>query len=165
MLRTALTAGFLVLASTLSQAAEFGCGAFKQDVSAARALLGQEGQQTERGQEVKLLSPAALELDLTSLDAVTPPLRPDRLPSGGEHVVGWVTLTDVAPGHVQVALSAEGWIDLIEDGRALKAADFTGAKDCPGIRKVVSFTVRQSKVTVQVTAQRVQHLRVAVRQP
>jgi hypothetical protein len=67
------------------------------------------------------------------------------------------------PGVYQVTLSGEGWIDLVQDGSALHAADHTGAKKCPGLRKSVRFQVGEAPVVLQINGAAAEGIKVAIR--
>lgn len=63
----------------------------------------------------------------------------------------------------QVALSGEGWIDLVQNGAALDSADHSGAKTCPGLRKSVRFNVGAAPVALQVSGAPTDSIKVAIR--
>ena len=67
------------------------------------------------------------------------------------------------PGVYQVTLSSEGWIDLVQDGASLKAADHSGVKDCPGLRKSVRFKVGAAPVALQISGVPADSIKVAIR--
>lgn len=56
-----------------------------------------------------------------------------------------------APGPYQVSLSADAWIDVVQDGARLKSTAFTGQKSCPGVRKSVRFDLKASPLTLQIS--------------
>jgi hypothetical protein len=66
-------------------------------------------------------------------------------------------------GVYQVTLSGEGWIDLVQNGAALDSADHSGAKNCPGLRKSVRFTVGAAPVALQVSGVPGDSIKVAIR--
>jgi hypothetical protein len=55
-------------------------------------------------------------------------------------------------GTYRVALGTAGWIDLIEDGKALQAATFGRGPDCTSIRKIVDFKLKPGMHTLQISA-------------
>ena len=54
-------------------------------------------------------------------------------------------------GSYQVTASAEAWIDIIQDGKALSSIAHSGRRDCPDVRKSVRFDLQSGAVTVQVS--------------
>ena len=54
-------------------------------------------------------------------------------------------------GTYQVTLSDDAWIDMLQGGREVRSAAFSGAKDCPGIRKSVRFPLQVGDATVQIS--------------
>ncbi len=67
------------------------------------------------------------------------------------------------PGLYQVTLSSEGWIDLVQEGKALDSADHSGVKNCPGLRKSVRFSVGAAPVTLQISGAPAASIKVAIR--
>jgi len=47
-------------------------------------------------------------------------------------------------GIYQVTLSEDVWIDIVQDGRFARSVGHAGRKDCPGLRKPVSFVLQFS---------------------
>jgi hypothetical protein len=66
-------------------------------------------------------------------------------------------------GTYQVTLSAEGWIDLVQNGAALASTDHSGAKNCPGLRKSVRFEVGDAPVALQISSAAADSIKVAIR--
>ena len=66
-------------------------------------------------------------------------------------------------GTYQVTLSGEAWIDLVQDGKALKAADHSGVRDCLGLRKSVRFAVTGAPLVLQISGVPEQTIKVAIR--
>ena len=67
-----------------------------------------------------------------------------------------------AEGAYQVTLSDEGWIDVVQNGAPLKSTGHTGAKDCPGVRKSVRFSVAKAPVVLQVSGVAGDDIKVAI---
>ena len=67
------------------------------------------------------------------------------------------------PGVYQVTLSGEGWIDLVQEGKALGASDHSGAKNCPGLRKSVRFTLGAAPVVLQISNAVADTIKVGIR--
>jgi hypothetical protein len=79
-------------------------------------------------------------------------LPPERQPKAGTYS-GDITIRGVEPpGIYQVTLSDEAWVDVFENGVRLKSMAFTGAKDCPNVRKSVRFDLAPgAPVTIQIS--------------
>ena len=44
-------------------------------------------------------------------------------------------------GIYTISLSSGGWVNLFQDGHALKPKAFSGATDCDGIRKTMKYEI------------------------
>ncbi len=51
----------------------------------------------------------------------------------------------------QITASAEGWIDVIQHGKALTSTAHSGRRDCLDVRKSVRFDLHSGAVTIQVS--------------
>jgi hypothetical protein len=141
-----------LLSPTLALAAEpSGCDKFKWPLAREQAALADAGAKP-------LESGAALVLDAASRLTLAPfaeaklDMPPERAPKVSPSYAGAVKVAaPVAAGTFKVSISDEGWIDVIQDGRFLKPVAFSGATDCPGLRKSVKFSLGAAPVTIQVS--------------
>ena len=134
------------------------CDHFKWSVARERALfaaapapLPASGGTAEAGKAYSL----SLAKD------VKPAVAPERAPRDGSFgaVVG---VADLAAGLYQITLSEEAWIDVVENGALIKSADFSGQKDCPGVRKTVRFQLPAGPATVQIGNANVDKVLIAI---
>jgi hypothetical protein len=65
-------------------------------------------------------------------------------------------------GSYQVTTSAEGWIDAVQNGKAVGAAAHTGRRDCADVRKSVRFDLQPGAVTLQLSGVDSKSIKVAV---
>lgn len=54
-------------------------------------------------------------------------------------------------GTYQVTLSEPAWIDLVQNGKTLRFAAFSGKSGCPGIRKSVKFNLIPGPLTIEIS--------------
>ena len=54
-------------------------------------------------------------------------------------------------GVYEITLSDEAWVDVVQNGARVKSSDFSGQKNCPGVRKSVRFTLASGAATVQIS--------------
>lgn len=153
---------FAILAGTsFAVAADTGCDAFKWPVAREQALFpaapaAQSGAALTVGQ--------AVDFSLAAVDTISFEVPPDRAPAAG--TFGATASVTVPPdGELQFSLSDEAWIDVVQEGRAVKSAAFSGVKTCPGIRKSVRFKLSAGPATVQLSGARKPDLKVAVLTP
>jgi hypothetical protein len=79
-------------------------------------------------------------------------MAPERAPKITTSFAGTVEFKQAAqPGTYVVTLSNGAWINLVQDGHYLKRVAFTGALDCPGVRKSVKFTIGAGPFVLQVS--------------
>ncbi|MET3523160.1 hypothetical protein ABID25_005020 [Mesorhizobium abyssinicae] len=161
-MKTIVISLFAILAGTsFAMAADGGCDAFKWPVAREQALFAaapaaQSGAALTVGQ--------AMDFTLAAVDTVSFEVPPDRAPAAGTF---GATASIVVPpeGELQVSLSDEAWIDIVQDGHAVKSAGFSGVKTCPGIRKSVRFKLSAGPATVQLSGSKKADLKVAVLTP
>ena len=55
------------------------------------------------------------------------------------------------PAPTRSRLSSEGWIDVVQDGHAVKSAAFSGALGCEGVRKSVKFDLAAQPLTLELS--------------
>ncbi|MGE3150513.1 MAG: hypothetical protein AB7K04_15765 [Pseudorhodoplanes sp.] len=144
----AALAAFL-LACTPALAQGQGCSAFKWPLERERTLLvnasavaSGEGIAPSAGVLLKLVPFADARL----------PYAPERAPKKPGSFAGFVNVAaPSAPGVFRVTLSADGWIDVIQNGRVVKSGDFSGVTGCDGLRKSVKFELSAQPFVVQIT--------------
>ncbi|WP_332118899.1 hypothetical protein [Azorhizobium caulinodans] len=124
-----------------AHAAGEGCAAAAWSLEADGAQLGAADlAHVPSGRLLEQPLPLAFALDLAPSERAGLPVAPERTGEGG--AAGYVRLpAPTADGLLQVTLDQPAWIDLIASGMPLKAAAFTGVRDCPLARKSVRFAV------------------------
>lgn len=92
-------------------------------------------------------------------------VAPDGKAKGGDGTfAGVVTIDSAGPaGLYQVSLSAKSWIDVVQNGKAVKAVAHTSKSDCEGLRKSVRFDLSAGPVTLQITGVKETSIKVTVR--
>jgi hypothetical protein len=91
-------------------------------------------------------------LELQPHESVPYALPPGRQPKIANSSGGLVVISHVPKaGSYQITASAEGWIDVIQGGKALASAAHSGRRDCPDVRKSVRFDLQSGAVTIQVS--------------
>lgn len=63
----------------------------------------------------------------------------------------------------QVTLSSQGWIDVVQGGKALTAVAHTGKSDCDGVRKSVRFDIGPGPFFVQLSGVPADKITVVIR--
>ncbi|TPI40020.1 hypothetical protein FJW07_12440 [Mesorhizobium sp. B3-1-9] len=153
---------FAILAGTsFAAAADGGCDAFKWPVAREQALFpaapaAQSGTSLTVGQ--------AVDFSLEAVDTVSFEVPPERAPAAG--TFGATASVAVPPdGELQLSLSDEAWIDVVQDGKTVKSVAFSGVKTCPGIRKSVRFKLAGGAAIIQISGAKKADLKVAVLTP
>lgn len=141
-----------LLSPAWAQAAEpSGCDKFKWPIAHEQSALSAP-------QVARLESGALLGLDAAASVHLGPQFEaklempPERPPRASPSYAGAVNLNAPgAAGTYKVSLSGEGWIDVIQDGRFVKPVGFSGALDCPSLRKSVKFSLEAKPLTIQIS--------------
>jgi len=104
------------------------------------------------GETIPALADGAIELQLAELSTANLPKPPERAPKPPDLRAGFVSFTTLPKaGILQVTLTGEGWIDMIQNEAYLQAKEHTGKRDCPGLRKSVRFEVKQESLILQIS--------------
>lgn len=80
-----------------------------------------------------------------------------------ERFAGAVHFDGLPKGHYQVAISDHGWLDVVQEGKALESTGHTGSPRCEDLRKSVRFEIASGPFAIQVTGVRKDTIRIAVR--
>ena len=153
-------AGLLGLTSA-AMADDPGCASFKWPVSREQALLP-AAPAAQSGTDIAV--GAAADLTLVPADTVHFAIAPERAPAAG--TFGATANVMVPPqGEIQVTLSDEAWIDVVQNGQAAHSLDFSGVKTCPGIRKSVRFKLMGGAAIIQLSGAKKADLKMAVVAP
>lgn len=138
---------FVVLSSGVARA---DCDHFKWSLDRERAWLAAAPEPVAAGGAVALADKAFAVALRPNAEAgfVAPPERAPKPESFGT-VVNLAAVG--APGVYEITLSAEAWLDVVQNGARAKSIDFSGQKDCPGVRKSVKFELAAGTATVQIS--------------
>ncbi len=116
---------------------------------------GAAGISTAPGAEHLMQASLALgkgyEASLLHTPRVAFPAQPEK-PGGSVAFAGLFSFTVREAGNYAVALGSAAWIDVLEDGRAVKPTDFAHGPECTTIRKIVVFPLKAGVHALQVSA-------------
>ena len=150
MRRARLLAAALLLAPGLAAADEpSGCGGFQWPLDRERAALANP-EKPALANGAALTYGEAAALKLAPLAEAGLPNPPERAPRSPRSFAGHFTLAAPAnPGAYKITISSSAWIDVIDGGKYLHPAGFTGATDCKGARKSVRFDLPARPTAIQ----------------
>ena len=127
-----------------------GCDKFKWPVAHEQAaLLGEAKPRIDSGGAIAIDSAAIFRLvPYANAHFLLAPTRAPKSPSSN---AGVATAPAPAAGLYKVSLSEAGWIEIVQDGAFVKSSNFSGALDCPGLRKIVEFPLAAKPFTIEVS--------------
>ncbi len=130
-----------------------GCDKFKWPLDKERATLtGTDLPKVASGARVTWPIPWATTVTLVPFANAKLPVAPERAPKSPTSFAGFVEIAaPPRPGTYKITLSSEGWIDVVQDGRAVKSVAFSGATGCDGIRKSVKFDLQAQPLTLELS--------------
>jgi hypothetical protein len=172
-MRTALLIGFVVLGttsawtstSTSSWAAEepSGCDKFKWPIEHERAALtAPDRVKLASGADLAAVPATGITLALLTPAEAKLPTSPERAPKDGTFA-GFTNFKNAPkPGLYTISLSAGAWVDVVQDGHALKPRGFSGATDCDGIRKTMKYELSASPFVLEISGARENAVSVAI---
>jgi hypothetical protein len=164
------TFGLVVLlaSSTPALAASTGgCESFEFPLATELAwMTAPESDAATSGAKLDALPAKAIALTLVPTAQakfeVPPTGKPKNKPEASHAAL--VTVSGVSePGIYQISLSGQGWVDLVQNGVALKSVAHTGKSDCEGLRKSVRFEVASGPFTIQLSDVPTAQIRMTIR--
>ncbi|MEO6784150.1 MAG: hypothetical protein ABI407_21570 [Bradyrhizobium sp.] len=164
-MRARLLIAFVLFGTASALAAEepSGCDKFKWPIERERAALtAPDRVRLASGGELAALPATAMTLALLTPAEARLPTAPERAPKDGTFA-GFASFKGAPkPGLYTVSLSAGAWVDVIQDGHALKPKGFSGATDCDGIRKTMKFELSASPFVLEISGAKDNALSVAI---
>ncbi len=150
MRRSHLALIALLLAAPAFAQEPVGCDKFKWPLDRERTMLANP---TVVASGSDVLQPlAAMLVTLVPFADAHLPMAPERAPKSPDSHAGFVRVSALPkPGTYRVTLSEAAWIDVIQDGAALKAAAHSGATGCDGVRKSVKFELAAGPMIIELS--------------
>lgn len=122
-----------------------GCAAFHRDVADEQAALA-----AAPARDVETLPlGAAMRLTLRPTAEMRFDPAPERPPA--PQSFGGRFAFSAPPGLYRLSLAQAAWVDVIEQGQALKPLAFAGAHDCPNLRKSLTFLLSGVETVIQIS--------------
>ena len=165
MRRRALLVALLVFAAAPLWAAEepSGCDKFKWNIDHERAALtAPDRAKLASGSELTAMPSTGVILGLQPPADAKLPTPPERAPKDG--TFAGFTSVKAAPkaGLYTISLSAGAWVDVVQDGHALKPKGFSGATDCDGIRKTMKYELSDKPFVLQISGSKENAISIAI---
>jgi hypothetical protein len=130
-----------------------GCDKFKWPVDRERATFnGTDLPKIASGSRITWPIPWATIVTLAPFADAKLPLVPELAPKSSSSFAGFIEAQAPAKaGTYKITLSSEGWIDVVQDGHAVKSTAFSGALGCEGVRKSVKFDLAARPLTLELS--------------
>ena len=159
---TAITLALFAFAAASPARADDACKAFSWPLEREQAWLSDPKLPVvESGGAAK--SGGAFVVKLAPMGQVKFAMTPERTPKNADSFGGFVTIGQWASaGLVQITLSDEVWIDVIQSDSRMKSAAFSGKQGCSGMRKSVRFDLAAAPFAIQISGAPADHVSVAV---
>jgi hypothetical protein len=164
-MRGILFIALVLLAAAPAGAAEepSGCDKFKWNIDHERAALtAPDRVKLASGGEVAALPSTGMTLALSVPAEAKLPTPPERAPKDGTFAGFASFKASPKAGIYTVSLSAGAWVDVVQDGHALKPKAFSGATDCDGIGKTMKYEISARPFVLQVSGTRENSISIAI---
>ena len=158
-MRAGFLACLILAAGTGGALAEDGCERFAWPVDRERELFS-DGFVAGVASESALPRDGVFALLLQPVATVIYMVPPERGRDDG--LGGLVTLEWISAGRYQITLSADAWVDAVQNERRLVPVAASSRPDCPGIRQSIQFDVQNQPLTLQFGGASVRRLNIAV---
>jgi hypothetical protein len=164
-MRAPLLIALVLLAANPANAAEepSGCDKFKWNIDRERAALtAPDRVKLASGNDLAALPSTGMTVALNPAAEAKLPTPPERAPKEGTFAGFTSFKAPPKAGLYTISLSAGGWVDLMQDGHALKPKAFSGATDCDGIRKTMKYEISASPFVLQVSGLKENSVSIAI---
>ena len=164
-MRVPLLVACMLLGAAPAWAAEepSGCDKFKWNIDHERAALTAPDRiKLTPGGELAAVPSTGMTLGLTAAAEAKLPTPPERAPKEGTFAGFTSFKSPPKAGVYTVSLSTGGWVDLVQDGHALKPKAFSGATDCDGIRKTMKYEISASSFVLQISGTKDASISIAI---
>jgi hypothetical protein len=164
-MRAPLLLALVLLGTAPAYAADepSGCDKFKWGIERDRAALtAPDRMKLASGGELAALPSTAMTLALRAPGEAKLPSPPERAPKEGTFAGFAIFKAAPKAGIYTISLSTGGWVDVVQDGHALKPKAFSGATDCEGIRKTMKYEIVASPFVLQVSGSREDSVSIAI---
>jgi hypothetical protein len=132
-----------------ARAEDNNCDKFKWSIARERALFTAGAKPA--ASDATIAAGGAYAMTLAPSASVAFALPPERAPKPGTFGAALKLAALDKPGAYQITLSDEAWLDVVQGGAMVKSTNFSGQKDCPGVRKSVRFDLQAGPATIQVS--------------
>ena len=145
-----MLAAALLSGPALAQDAD--CAAFKWPMNRELTAFHGEGLPAVANGGTLPGLDAAATLVLMPQDQVHYPVPPSRTPKDTPAYGGTFTFPPIASADTyQVTISDEAWIEVVQNGKAVKQSGFSGSHSCKVVRKSVRFPLGTGPVTIEIS--------------
>lgn len=159
-----LAALLMAVSGPVESADQAGCAAFKWPLDRELVLFtAAQSPRLASGATLATWPGTATLLELQSAGAIHYAQPPEHAQKpGAPNGAILIIAAPPRPGRYQVTLSAEAWIDLIQDGTFARSYDHTSAPDCPTMHKSVRFELSAEPVTLQLSSAKTSRIAVTI---
>jgi len=114
------------------------------------------------GTELAALPASGMTLALVAPSDAKLPSPPERAPKEGTFA-GFASFKGAPKaGLYTISLSANVWVDVVQDGRFLRPKGFSDATDCDGIRKTLKFELSAKPFVLQISGTKENSISIAI---
>jgi hypothetical protein len=138
------------------------CRNFAWPIEAEQALLAAAEEVAPLPEGLNRDSGKALVMPLVAFGDAQLAMPPERVPRNADSFAGKLEFAAGAARTYNVTVSANAWIDVVQDGRQLKSTAFTGNAGCKGVRRSVRFEIGAGPFVLQVSDVPVDSIRVVL---
>lgn len=148
-----------LLAGGASAAETGGCGKFKWPIEADIALLA-AAERVPSGAMLDVARPTGVRLEMVDAEKAGFEIPPEKPFAPG--APAGVLRFEAKAGLYQVTTTDRVWFDVVQEGKTMEDADFSGVLDCDGARKSMRFRLKDGPALLQLSGSPARTTAVAV---
>jgi hypothetical protein len=140
-------------------ASDNGCDTLSWPSEPARAVMNAPGPIKAGSGEAVPVGAKAILLRLRPVTDASLPAKPQRAFA----YAGWIRLVLPVPGPLEVALSRDAWVDVVQGNAAIPPDAYTSALGCVGLRSMARYAIPAKSAVLMVGAREPGEVRIVVR--